>query len=154
MKTAPNMKADLAELIALAARVAGIRPQAVVRGHGRANLEVPARHAVFVLLRERGHTPTEIAEAFNSSRNGVTCNIRRAKVDGSPAQSIVQSIRLHLSVAEMPHDPATPAQMMLKQKFGSPRAYAQRCVNAIGELPAKLAIGAAENYRKRWEEAV
>ena len=152
--TTTNLKADLAQAIALAARIAGITAHAVVKGHGRANLEVPARHAVWTILVEQGHMPTAIAKAFETSRSGVENSIKRALVPTSRAFPIIEAMRAHLTIADMPHDPATPAQAILKRQFGSPRAYAQRCVNAIGEIPAKLAVSAANNYRKRWEEAV
>lgn len=54
-------------------------------------------------------------------------------------------------VASMPHDATNAAQEALKAKHGSPRAYAQACVNAIGEISCLQAHEAIAKYKAEWD---
>ena len=54
-------------------------------------------------------------------------------------------------VASMPHDATTPAQEALKKKHGSPRTFAQACVNAIGEISCLEAHRAIADYKAQWD---
>ncbi len=56
-------------------------------------------------------------------------------------------------IASMPHDAKTPGQRALAKKHGSPRMFAQACVNAIGEISCLEAHTAIAKYKKQWEEA-
>jgi len=88
-----SLEQDLKETIALVAKANGITPSALVRGHGRASMEVPSRHAVLFLLWEAGHSPTKIAEAFCVTRGGVWANIQRATAPGSRASRAIEAAR-------------------------------------------------------------
>jgi hypothetical protein len=54
-------------------------------------------------------------------------------------------------IAELPHDATNPAQEALKAKHGSPRSFAQKCVNAIGEISCLEAHAAIAKYRAEWD---
>jgi hypothetical protein len=56
-------------------------------------------------------------------------------------------------IASMPHDAKTPGQIALKKKHGSPRMFAQACVNAIGEISCLEAHSAISRYKEQWEKA-
>jgi len=53
----------------------------------------------------------------------------------------------------MPHEPKNKAQRKLMEKHGSPRMFAQACVNALGEISCLEADAAIEKYRRQWEAA-
>lgn len=56
-------------------------------------------------------------------------------------------------IASMPHDAETPGQEALKAKHGSPRAFAQAMVNAIGEISCLKAHTAIQEYKQEWDRA-
>jgi hypothetical protein len=56
-------------------------------------------------------------------------------------------------IASMPHDAKTPGQEALKKKHGSPRVFAQACVNAIGEISCLEAHTAIARYKEQWDKA-
>lgn len=56
-------------------------------------------------------------------------------------------------IASMPHDATNDAQRALAKKHGSPRMFAQSCVNAIGEISCLEAHTAIQKYLKQWEDA-
>ena len=56
-------------------------------------------------------------------------------------------------IASMPTDAATPGQEELKRKHGSPRAFAQACNNAIGEISCLEAHTAIQDYLTKWNAA-
>lgn len=53
----------------------------------------------------------------------------------------------------MPHDAVNSAQRELVFKHGSPRMFAQACINAIGEISCLEAHMAIAKYKKEWEAA-
>lgn len=56
-------------------------------------------------------------------------------------------------IASMPTDATTPGQEELKRKHGSPRAFAQACNNAIGEISCLEAHTAIAEYKAKWDAA-
>ena len=56
-------------------------------------------------------------------------------------------------IASMPTDATTPGQEELKRKHGSPRAFAQACNNAIGEISCLEAHTAIQDYLAKWNAA-
>jgi hypothetical protein len=56
-------------------------------------------------------------------------------------------------IASMPTDATTPGQEELKRKHGSPRAFAQACNNAIGEISCLEAHEAIQDYLAKWNNA-
>lgn len=56
-------------------------------------------------------------------------------------------------IASMPTDSTTPGQEELKRKHGSPRAFAQACVNAIGTISCLEAHTAIQDYLTKWNAA-
>lgn len=56
-------------------------------------------------------------------------------------------------IAEMPHEATSPAQLILQTAHGTPREFAQACVNAIGEISCLEAHTAIQKYLKEWKEA-
>lgn len=56
-------------------------------------------------------------------------------------------------IASMPHDAETPEQDLMKEKYGSPRAFAQRMVNSIGEISCLQAHSSIFAYKKQWDKA-
>lgn len=56
-------------------------------------------------------------------------------------------------IASMPCDAETPWQEALKAKHGSPRAYSQSVVNAIGEISCLEAHTAIADYKAKWDAA-
>ena len=76
------LSADLRSILASLAATTGIRPSDIVRGSGRAEGHVSARHAAFWLLRERGHGDHAIAEAFGQTRTGVQSILKRITMHG------------------------------------------------------------------------
>lgn len=68
---------------------------------------------------------------------------------------MVQELRDHHSelISSMPQDATNVSQMTLKQLHGSPRAFAQACVNAIGEISVLEAHQAIAKYKEEWDEA-
>lgn len=56
-------------------------------------------------------------------------------------------------IASMPCDAVTPGQEALKAKHGSPRAFAQACNNAIGEISCLEAHTAIAEYKAKWDAA-
>ena len=95
------LTADIRSILASLAATTGIRAGDIVRGSGRAEGHVSARHAAFWLLRERGHTITAIAGAFGQTRTGV--------------QSILKRITMHGRVRDMAD----------KARFGRPLANSE-----------------------------
>lgn len=57
-------------------------------------------------------------------------------------------------IEEMPTEATNDAQRALQAKHGTPREFAQACVNAIGEISCLEAHTAIQKYLKQWEEAV
>lgn len=58
-------------------------------------------------------------------------------------------------IASMPDASKTSeAQKKLAAKHGSPREFAQACVNAIGEISCLEAHTAIAKYKKQWEAAI
>jgi hypothetical protein len=56
-------------------------------------------------------------------------------------------------INEMPNKATSAAQRILQAEHGTPREFAQACVNAIGEITCLEAHTAIQKYRKQWEEA-
>jgi len=56
-------------------------------------------------------------------------------------------------IASMPTDATTPGQEALKAEHGSPRAFAQACNNAIGEISCLQAHTAIAEYKAKWDAA-
>ncbi len=56
-------------------------------------------------------------------------------------------------VASMPSVAKTEAQKELAKKHGTPREFAQACVNAIGEITCLEAHEAISRYQKKWNAA-
>lgn len=56
-------------------------------------------------------------------------------------------------IASMPHDATTPGQEALKKLHGSPRMFAQACVNAIGDISCLEAHTAIQMYKLKWDQA-
>jgi hypothetical protein len=56
-------------------------------------------------------------------------------------------------IMSLPNKAETDAQRELQAKHGTPREFAQACVNAIGEITCLEAHTAIERMLKRWLEA-
>lgn len=56
-------------------------------------------------------------------------------------------------VASMSNVAVTDGQRELERKHGTPRAFAQACVSAIGEITCLEAHTAIQKYKKQWEAA-
>lgn len=97
MTTTDQIKDDLAAVIEAASRATGIPAKDIVRGTGRANGEVAARHAVYYLMARRGHGTTAIANAFGQTRSGVDACIRRVRI-GTKAWDAVEKTRRKLGL--------------------------------------------------------
>ena len=76
------LAADIRQIMQAVSKATGIAPSDIVRGSGRAAGHVAARHAVFWLLRSRGHGITAIAAAFSHSRTGVYNSLARVGIHG------------------------------------------------------------------------
>ena len=50
----------------------------------------------------------------------------------------------------LPNKANTPAQRALQEKHGTPREFAEACINAIGEISALEANVAIRKYRDEW----
>jgi len=57
-------------------------------------------------------------------------------------------------IEDMPNEATSAAQRILQTEHGTPREFAQACVNAIGEISCLEAHTAIQKYKKQWEEAV
>jgi hypothetical protein len=56
-------------------------------------------------------------------------------------------------IDEMPNKATTPGQKALERKHGTPRSFAQACVNAIGEISCLEAHAAIRKYLREWNAA-
>lgn len=56
-------------------------------------------------------------------------------------------------VASMPDKAENPRQEELQKQHGTPREFAQACVNAIGDISSTEARDAALNYQNTWLKA-
>lgn len=56
-------------------------------------------------------------------------------------------------IASMPAHAETAGQLALMEKHGSPRAYANAVVNAIGEISCLEAHAAIARYKAEWDAA-
>lgn len=56
-------------------------------------------------------------------------------------------------VATMPNKATTAGQRALQKKHGTPRQFADACVNAIGEISPLDAHRAIRKYLDEWERA-
>jgi cystathionine beta-lyase/cystathionine gamma-synthase len=82
--TAPDeiLAADIRRVMQAVSIVTGLKGTDIVHGSGRAAGHVSARHAVFFLLRQRGHPITAIAHAFGHTRTGVQSILKRVGIHG------------------------------------------------------------------------
>lgn len=53
----------------------------------------------------------------------------------------------------MPNEATNDAQRALQAKHGTPREFAEACVNAIGTISCDEAIMAIKVYAAKWESA-
>lgn len=69
--------------------------------------------------------------------------------------TLMQQLRDELTaqVADLPDAATTQGQQALQAKHGTPRAFAQACIAAIGEIDVYEAQEAIEKYRAEWTAA-
>ena len=54
---------------------------------------------------------------------------------------------------DLPDKAETPGQVALEAKHGTPKAFAEACAQAVGEISINNAVAAVERYADEWRAA-
>lgn len=54
---------------------------------------------------------------------------------------------------DLPDKAETPGQAALEAKHGTPKAFAEACARAVGEISINEAVAAVERYAAEWKVA-
>lgn len=113
-----------------------------------------------VVRRAGGSCLVELVEMSEGEFNAATANAGgdgpdNIKTFRTRARAMVAEARGSVrSLPEgLPDEASTPGQRELQAKHGTPRAFAEACVNAVGEISPDEARAAVGRYVDEWERA-